>query len=89
MRKLSSIKFSNTNRLHLVLVIRIYFDKILNYSKVQVARSWANKNRLACPEFIGYVQNQVLCTGFPKWSWLKGGQESQLGTIGGQANFLG
>ena len=31
MRKLSGINFNNTNRLHLVLVIRIYFDKNLSY----------------------------------------------------------
>ena len=30
MRKFSGINFINTNRLHLVQVIRIYFDKNLN-----------------------------------------------------------
>ena len=34
MKKLSGINFNNTNRLHLVLVIRIYVDKNLNYPKV-------------------------------------------------------
>ena len=34
MTKLSGINFNNTNRLHLVLAIRIYFDKRLNYPKV-------------------------------------------------------
>ena len=34
MKKLSGINFNNTNRLHLVLVIRIYFDNNLNYPKV-------------------------------------------------------
>ena len=38
MRKLTGIDFNNTNRVHLVLVIRIYFEKNLNYLKVQVAR---------------------------------------------------
>ena len=34
MTKLSGINFSNTNRLHLVLVIKIYFDNNFNYPKV-------------------------------------------------------
>ena len=34
MRKLSGINFNNINRLHLVLAIRIYFDKNLNYPRV-------------------------------------------------------
>ena len=34
MRKLIGIDFNNTNRFHLILVIRIYFDKNLNYPKV-------------------------------------------------------
>ena len=38
MRKLSGIKFNNTNRPDLNKVIRIYFDKNLNFPKVQVAK---------------------------------------------------
>ena len=34
MTKLSGINFNNTNRLHLVLVIKIYFDSNCNYPKV-------------------------------------------------------
>ena len=34
MAKLSGINFNNTNRLHLVLVIKIYFDNNFNYNKV-------------------------------------------------------
>ena len=34
MTKLSGINFNNTNRFHLVLVIRIYFDNNFNYLKV-------------------------------------------------------
>ena len=34
MTKLSGINFNNTNRLHLVLVIKIYFDNNFNYPKV-------------------------------------------------------
>ena len=42
--KLSGINFNHTNRLHLVLIIRIYFDKNLNYAKVQPVRILANYN---------------------------------------------
>ena len=38
MRKLSSINFNYTNRLHLVLVVRAYFDKNLNNRRVLAAR---------------------------------------------------
>ena len=38
MRKLSGTNFNYTYRLHLVLVIRNYFDKNLIYPKVQAAR---------------------------------------------------
>ena len=34
MTKLSGINFNNTNRLHLVLVIRIYFDNNFNCPKI-------------------------------------------------------
>ena len=37
MSKLSGLHFSNTNRHQLVLVIRIYFEKNLNYPKVEEA----------------------------------------------------
>ena len=61
MRKLRGINFNYTNRLHLVLVIRIYFDKDLNYPKVQVARILL-KERLSSQvhKFFIYAQNQVL-----------------------------
>ena len=38
MRKLSGIRVNNINRLHLDIVIRISFDKNLNFLKVQVAK---------------------------------------------------
>ena len=34
MTKFSGIKFNNTDRLHFVLVVRIYFANNLNYPKV-------------------------------------------------------
>ena len=34
MRKLGGANFNHSNRLHLVLVIRIYFNKNLNYPKI-------------------------------------------------------
>ena len=37
MSKLSGLHFSNTNRHQFVLVIRIYFEKNLNYPKVEEA----------------------------------------------------
>ena len=38
MMDFSGINFNYTNRLHLVLVIRVHFEKKLIYSKVQAAR---------------------------------------------------
>ena len=60
MRKLSGIRVNNINRLHLDIVIRISFDKNLNFLKVQVAKYWSNKNHLISSQFTEYVQNQVL-----------------------------
>ena len=37
MTKLSGINFNNTNRLHLVLVIKIYFDNNFNCPKVYIS----------------------------------------------------
>ena len=42
MRKLN-VNFNYTNRPHLVLVVRIYFEKNLNYPKVQLARIQSSK----------------------------------------------
>ena len=38
-RKLSGIKFNYIYRLHLILVIRIYFDKSLLYPEIEAART--------------------------------------------------
>ena len=55
-RKLGGINFNHTYRLHLVLVIRIYFDKNLIYPEIQATR----KIILISSQFTEYVQHQVL-----------------------------
>ena len=61
MTKLSGMNFSNTNRLHFVLVIGSYFDNNLNYpqSIYKQQDSWSNKNHLTITQSTKYVQNQV------------------------------
>ena len=60
MTKLISINFNNTNILHHVTVITIYFGKNMNHRKVQVVRILSNKNHLTSSQFIEFIQNQVL-----------------------------
>ena len=65
MRKVSGKNSNYIYRLHLVLVIRTYFDlcfeKNLIYSEIQAARIlMKQKISLICSQFIEYVQHQVL-----------------------------
>ena len=60
-RKLSGINFNYTCRLHLILVIRIYFDIILIYPEIQATRNLIKyKIILVSSQFTEYVQYQVL-----------------------------
>ena len=61
MRKLSGVNFSYTYRLHLVLAIRISFDKNLIYPEIQAVRIlMEQKIILICSQFTEYVQHQIL-----------------------------
>ena len=54
MTKLSGINFNNTNRLHLVLVIKIYFDNNFNFPKVYTSSKTPGQIKIT-----KYVQSQV------------------------------
>ena len=60
MRKLSGVNFNYTYRLHLVLVIRIYYDKNLIYPEIQASRMlMKQKIVLTSSQFTKYDQHQV------------------------------
>ena len=58
MRKVNGINFNNTKKHHDFLVIRIYFEKNLNYPKV--ARILVKQKSPCKSQFTEYFQNQVL-----------------------------
>ena len=57
MTKLSGMYFNNTNRLHLVLDVKIYFDNNFNYPKEYTSSK--APGHLTSTRFTKYVQNQV------------------------------
>ena len=61
MTKFSGINFNHTNRLHLVLVIRISFDDNFNYPKVYTSSKTPGQLKITptSTQFTKYVQNQV------------------------------
>ena len=59
MTKLSGISFNSTNRLHLVLVIKIYFDNDFNYPKVYTSSKTPGQIKITSQVPNLHVQNQV------------------------------
>ena len=65
MRNFSGINFNYTNMLHLVLVIRIFFGKNLNYLKVQAARIMLKKSSLQVSDLLYMFKTKY----YIKYSW--------------------